>query len=229
MGIYMAKTDEFFRQMLEDKKIPVLTLDNNWHRLFTQVEHTAEIQAAEEKLNDLIRRQGKANTESREIVRLKKKLLDEIMVLAEKMDSKTSRQYEKDMAEHQRLVSECNDKLNAYRDDIATLPSEIEKANEKLMLVTMRECYNRLQRNTAEIEEIEAWITEIRKELKKKTVRKEEKENMNFMLYSYMHDIFGADVMEVFDLKYNPEEKHRLQHEAGEEQGSQRDRKTVTE
>lgn len=210
----MAKDDGAFRQALDGKKIPVLTLDNNWHRLFTQVEHTPEIQAVEEQLNGLIKRQGKANTESKDIVRLKRKLLDEIMTLADRIDSRNSRKYEKEMSEHQRLVGECNDKLNGYRQEIAELPDEIEKVNERLMLITMRECYERLQRNTAEIDAIDAWITEIRKELKKKTVRKKEKENMNFQLYSYMHDLFGADVMELFDLKYNPEERHRMQQEA---------------
>ena len=209
----MAKDDGAFRQALDGKKIPVLTLDNNWHRLFTQVEHTPEIQAVEEQLNELIKRQGKANTESKDIVRLKRKLLDEIMTLADRIDSRNSRKYEKEMSEHQRLVGECNDKLNGYRQEIAELPDEIEKVNERLMLITMRECYERLQRNTAEIDAIDAWITEIRKELKKKTVRKKEKENMNFQLYSYMHDLFGADVMELFDLKYNPEERHRMQQE----------------
>lgn len=210
----MAKDDGAFRQALDGKKIPVLTLDNNWHRLFTQVEHTPEIQAVEEQLNGLIKRQGKANTESKDIVRLKRKLLDEIMTLADRIDSRNSRKYEKEMSEHQRLVGECNDKLNGYRQEIAELPDEIEKVNERLMLITMRECYERLQRNTAEIDAIDAWITEIRKELKKKTVRKKEKENMNFQLYSYMHDLFGADVMELFDLKYDPEERHRMQQEA---------------
>lgn len=210
----MAKDDGAFRQALDGKKIPVLTLDNNWHRLFTQVEHTPEIQAVEKQLNELIKRQGKANTESKDIVRLKRKLLDEIMTLADRIDSRNSRKYEKEMSEHQRLVGECNDKLNGYRQEIAELPDEIEKVNERLMLITMRECYERLQRNTAEIDAIDAWITEIRKELKKKTVRKKEKENMNFQLYSYMHDLFGADVMELFDLKYNPEERHRMQQEA---------------
>lgn len=209
----MAKDDGAFRQALDGKKIPVLTLDNNWHRLFTQVEHTPEIQAVEEQLNELIKRQGKANTESKDIVRLKKKLLDEIVTLADRIDSKNSKKYEKEMSEHQRLVGECNDKLNGYRQEIAELPDEIERVNERLMLITMRECYERLQRNTAEIDEIDAWITEIRKELKKKTVRKKEKENMNFQLYSYMHDLFGADVMELFDLKYDPEERHRMRQE----------------
>ena len=39
---------------------------------------------------------------------------------------------------------------------------------------------------------------------------------MNYQLYSYMHDIFGADVMEMFDLKYDPEERFRKEREASE-------------
>ena len=27
-------------------------------------------------------------------------------------------------------------------------------------------------------------------------------------LYSYMHDIFGAEVIELFDMEYDPQEKH---------------------
>ena len=53
------------------------------------------------------------------------------------------------------------------------------------------------------------WIKEIRRELKKKVVRKQEKEAINHHLYAYMHDIFGADVIELFDMKYNPEEKYQ--------------------
>ena len=37
-------------------------------------------------------------------------------------------------------------------------------------------------------------------------VRKMEKEQQNHELYSYMHAIFGADVIDIFDMKYNPEE-----------------------
>ena len=41
----------------------------------------------------------------------------------------------------------------------------------------------------------------MRIELKKNIVRKQEKEIKNHELYSYMHDVFGADVVEIFDIK----------------------------
>ena len=40
-------------------------------------------------------------------------------------------------------------------------------------------------------------------------MRKEEREKSTFDLYSYMHDIFGAEVIEIFDMKYNPEERRK--------------------
>lgn len=217
----MAKADEVFRPALEEKEIPILTLDNKWHRLFTQAQHTAEIKATEEKLNRLIRRQGKLNTESKDIRKLKKKLMEEIVILADEMDGRSTKRQEKDMADHKRLVSDCSAKLEAYEKELRELPEEIKQVNNRLMLITMEECYDRLQKNAAEIDEIENWVTEIRKELKKRMVRKQEKERMNYQLYSYMHDIFGADVMEMFDLKYDPEERFRKEQEASENTDSQ--------
>ena len=71
----------------------------------------------------------------------------------------------------------------------------------------MDSCYETLQKNTKDIDEIAEWVAKIRVELKKKLIYKQEKEIMNQELYAYMHDIFGANVIEIFDMKYNPSEK----------------------
>ena len=63
----MAKTDDTFKQALIGRKIPILTLDNKWHKLFTQAEYSSEIKHTEKELNELLKRQGKVNTESKEI------------------------------------------------------------------------------------------------------------------------------------------------------------------
>ena len=38
-------------------------------------------------------------------------------------------------------------------------------------------------------------------------VRKEEMQRRNQDLYAYMHDIFGADVIELFDMKFGGDNK----------------------
>ncbi|MDE6128878.1 MAG: hypothetical protein K2G16_06770, partial [Lachnospiraceae bacterium] len=114
---------------------------------------------------------------------------------------------EKKLDDNKRLINDCNDKLDSYKDELMELPKEIEQVNYKLMLATMEVCYEKLRENTAEIDEIGEWIAKIRVELKKKVIRKQEKEQQNQDLYHYMHAIFGAEVINIFDMKYNPEER----------------------
>lgn len=225
----MAKSEELFKQALVGRKIPILTLDNKWHKLFTQAEYSPEIKSTEKELNELIKRQGKINTECREIKKLKKKLMDEVVILADEMGEHPTKKQDKDMSDHKRLINECNEKMDAYEEEMVELPRQINQLNNKLMVSTMEVCYKKLQQNTAELEEIEQWIGEIRRELKKKVVRKQEKEAMNHRLYSYMHDIFGADVIELFDMKYNPEEKYQKKMQGKEQTGKPEEEKPKEE
>lgn len=219
----MSRTDEVFQPALIGKKIPILTLDNKWHQLFTQAEYSSEIKSMEKEMNNLLKRQGKVNTESKEIKKLKKKLMDEIVVLADEMGDHPTKKQEKDMSDHKRLINECNEKLNAYEEEMVELPRQINQLNNKLMLITMEVCYKKMQENTTELEAIEAWISNIRRELKKKVIRKQEKEALNHKLYTYMHDIFGADVIELFDMKYNPDEKYKKKADTDHKETAQKE------
>ena len=67
-------------------------------------------------------------------------------------------------------------------------------------------CYKAMAENTEEILRISDWITKVRIELKKNVIRKQEKEWLNQEMYAYMHDIFGPEVIEIFDMAYNPDD-----------------------
>lgn len=213
----MSRKEEVFIPALEGKKIPILTLDNTWHRLFTQTDPTPEIKALEEELNELLKKQGKVNTEIKQIRSLKKKLMDEIVQIMDGIGG-SSKKTEKELAEKKRLIEDCNVKLDEHQDDLYELPRQIAEVNYKLMLATMETCYEQIQDNNEEIEEISRWVEEIRIELKKKVVRKQQKLKRNQNFYTYMHDIFGAEVINIFDMKYGVEpmvesETHNLAKE----------------
>ena len=198
----MAGKEDVYLKALEGKRIPVLTLDHKWHHLFHMMEPDKELERLEEELNNLLKRQGKLNTESKNIKKIKKKLMDEIVQIMEKEDSASQKKTE----ENRRLIEECNEKLEEYQDELLDLPKLIDKANRELMLRTMEMCYEVLQVNTKDITEIATWIEQVRIELKKNIIRKQEKEIKNNELYTFMHNIFGADVINIFDMKYNPSE-----------------------
>lgn len=204
---------EAFTQALQGKKIPILTLDNKWYRLLDESTRKA-VRSMENQLNDLLKRQGKLNTEMKEIHKLKKKLMNEIVPLVDEADQKgLSRELDKKIDQNKRLVEECNEKMESYKDELKELPVQIDRLNFQLMLVTMDCCYDSMKENTEEIEQIESWVRDIRIELKKRLVRKQQMEHQNHEIYSYMHDVFGADVVDVFDMQYNPEKKRPVMPE----------------
>ena len=69
----MGKADEKYIAALEGKKIAAVTLDHKWHQLFTRIEKTRKIVDKEQELNELLRRQGKCNTETKSIKKIKTK------------------------------------------------------------------------------------------------------------------------------------------------------------
>lgn len=204
----MAETDkqELFEQAIRGKKIPVLTLDAKWYRLLDELGRDAA-KEYEEQLNELLRRQGRLSSEIKDIKRLKKKLMNEMLPMVDAANS-GSGDMERQIEEQKRLIEECNEKIDAGEDELLEIPGAIEEINRQLMLVTMEYCYGTMQDNSEEITSLEEWVDQVRVELKKRLIHKQELEQKNHEIYSYMHDIFGADVVNLFDMTYNPEEKH---------------------
>ncbi len=198
----MGQEDEVFREALVGKKIPILTLDNQWHKLFTQTGDNDEIHDLEGRLNDILKRQGKLNTELKSLSSFKKKLMQEIVDIMELPDSSAK---EKKMSENKRMIEESNQKMDDYNDELMDIPKQIDEANFELMMATMRVCYAKIRQNVQEIDEINKWVSDFKVQLKRKILSKQQKEIWNDEMYSYMHSIFGPDVIDMFDMKYNPQ------------------------
>lgn len=193
---------ELFEQALKGKHIPILTLDNKWYQLLNE-EAREGVAQLEGELNDLLKQQGRLNNEVKEIKRLKKRLMGEIVsLMGEDEQGEDSESIQK-TEQNKRLVEECNEKLENYQDELLEIPREIERVNFRLMLATMDWCYDMMAENNENIRQTEEWISEIRVELKKRLVRKQEMEQHNHAIYSYMHDVFGAEVVDIFDMHHD--------------------------
>lgn len=203
----MSEQDEAFKAALRGKNIPILPLDNKWYQLMYGLPKSDEMVANEEKVKELLKRQGKLNSDIKRLKKEKSRLMEEIVGGMEEEDSEEKRETNK------RLIEEGNALLEQYQEELHSLPMEIEEYNELLMLDTMEVCYTILAENTSKIDEITSWINETRIELKKNIIRRQEKELKNQDMYHYMHDIFGPEVIDLFDLKYNPETEHVIKRE----------------
>ncbi|SDB17984.1 hypothetical protein [Butyrivibrio sp. INlla16] len=204
----MANND--YSDALVGKDIPILSKDEKWQQLFLLSPKTPKIKELEAELNKLVNIQEKTREKIKDIKRLKKKLLGEIVVLRDDAgkNPKKRKKIEAEIDDHTRLIKECNDKIEECEDDMLGLPREIYQIDYQLMIETMNIFYKRMHDNTLEIDAVDEWISKVRVQLKKNIIRMQEKELENFNVYSYMHNIFGPEVIDLFDLKYNPEKRH---------------------
>ena len=211
----MSRTEDIYEPALKKINLPVLTLDNQWHRLFTQTNETAEIKKLEKKLNKLLKEQGRVNEEQKKLKAVRRKLMDEIIQLADRYGGAYDKDIDSAMENHKKMVEECSDRLKAMEEDAQEIPEQIEEVNYQLMLKTMEVCYERLERNQAEIESCDDWIRNMREKLRETIVRKQDCEAGTYELYTYMHNIFGRDVIDIFDMHYNPEKYRPKKKEDG--------------
>lgn len=193
------KERQDFKSALIGKTVPLLVLDQKWHRLFAVHGKTDEIKELEAKLNTLLAEQGRLNNRLKELKKLKGRLLDEIV---QGMDDK-----EKKIEENKRLVDEINEKLEECEDELVDIPYQIRETNDELMLLSMDYFYEKIRVNQTESTEIEEWINQVRIDLKKNIIRKQNRDINNREIYAYLHDIFGAEVINIFDIKYDEDKK----------------------
>ena len=193
------KERQDFKSAMIGKTVPLLVLDQKWHRLFAVHGKTDEIKEYEAKLTALLGEQGKLNNRLKELKKLKGKLLDEIV---QGMDDK-----DKKIEEHKRLVDEINEKLAECEEALMDIPHQIRETNDELMVLSMDYFYEKIRVNQTESVEIEEWINQVRIDLKKNIIRKQNRDINNREIYSYLHDIFGAEVINIFDIKYDEEKE----------------------
>ena len=165
-----------------------------------------EIKTVEVELNELLQQQGKATTDIKSLKKVKAKLMQNIVDNMDAVDqSKLSSEAAKKLEQDKILIDQTNEKINELEDKLLEYPKLIKEKNQELMLLTMSFCYNKMRTNTSEVHQIAKWITQVRIDLKKNIIKKQNREINNREMYTYMHDIFGKDVVDIFDIKESEE------------------------
>lgn len=195
-----------FDSIVKNKKLPILTLDARWHELFPEDAKTARIKELEQNVNNLLKKQGKMVNDIKDMKKLKNSLIKDIVVNMDIGTDLIGKAKEKKLDKNKQYITELNDKIDKVMDELAELPYRIKEENELLMVESMKLIYKQLENNNQSIAEISAWIAKMREDLKMKILAKHDMEARNKLIYTYMHDIMGAGLMEAFDQENRSEE-----------------------
>ena len=189
-------------ELLKKKNIPIACLDERWLRLFPDSEKTPLIKKLENELKELLKRQGKVNTDLKDIRVVRDKLRQSVLDTAEDTSIPENKRLKK-QATSQRLIVEARQKQDNLELELDELPDKIKEANSALIFESVRVCYQRINQNKQDIDMLEQWIEQMREKLKERVVLKQDKEITNEEIYTYLHGMLGAGVMEAFDEKSN--------------------------
>lgn len=183
------------------KQIYPLTLDQKWHALFSK-HKSIKMRELENKLNSLLKSQGQATNDFKEYSQLKRKLLADILGgMPEAFDSVKDDSMQS-MEKNKKYVDEINLKLKKLENKLVKLPKEIEGVNSHLLELSMASCYGRIMKHKGNLSELDTKISRLREELKDLMVKKNESKEEYDLLYTYMHDLVGPEVIEQFDQLY---------------------------
>ncbi len=180
-------------QLLKGKKIPILVLDQRWHKLFPGGKKPDEVVELEKQLNERLKEQGKLVNGIKDLKKAKKKLMDAIV------SGMSSQENDKKREKQQKLLLETNERIERDSDRLMELPYEIKSANEQLLITGIRYCHDQWKNRTQELEELTEEIGTMREEIKEKVAYKVDLEESIDVTYSLMHALLGREVMNLFD------------------------------
>lgn len=189
-------------ERIKRSNLPILTLDVKWQAIFNTPEKSDEIAKLEKELNKVLKSQGRINTDMKDLKKLKKQLMNEIMV---NMDSSDDSRARKKVQKSKELIEEINDKLILLEDEELDIPGSMKDINARLALESMSEMMDVFEENEEDIEELEEWVNETRLELKKQVLILQKKKDDNARMEKYLSDMFDSDIINDYR-KYREQE-----------------------
>lgn len=183
----------------------IVVLDANWHKMFGD-NKPAHIKNMEDKLNKLLKEQGKINTEYQQYKDLKKKLMNEIvenMSLVGDGNTEALALAKK----NEKYIVDINKKIEKDEQRLLVLPSEISGLNKLLLVEGLCLAYEQMLalKNDKLIKDQEA------NRLHTKLVNLKAEiavcDEGIASTYGFIHSVADMDLMEQLDKFYMGEEE----------------------
>jgi len=186
---------------LQNKNVPLLILDEKWLEIFPEHLQNDAIRKMVSKLNDLLKQQGQQLEQIKGIKRYKSQMMQEIVDNMGADESALGRLKQKKMDKSQKKILELNEELKQTEDSLSELPYQIRQANAELMVESTHICYERFRVNKERMSELDGEIAELKEKLKMCVLEQQEREMQDSKMYTYLHSLLGAKLMEELDRK----------------------------
>lgn len=189
------EADWRFLQTVQSLNLPILTLDPQWHALFVHVDKSAEVRRYEHQLTELLKEQGKLNSENKEMQGKKKILMNQIIYNMSISDEETV-QRKNDQGN---MIENINTQMVQNQDALSVLPEQIKQINALLLLATFRQVYVQVDANKKRLDTLNFDIASLRDQLSKMLLEKQDREDYNNEVFGNLKDLVGKEAVDIFE------------------------------
>jgi hypothetical protein len=193
---------QFDRITLRKNDISLLILDERWNKLFVNTPKTPAIEHSEQKLRELLKEQARLTAEQKENSVQKKRHMDNIIKLTPAVFEQNDESAKKEMQVSESEIKRINDRAKKIEEELDDMPDRIKDANLDLLELTVSVVYFKIRTSGKRVEELEKLIDETKAKLKQYIEEKESLAQDDTDIYSYFHDLLGAEELEKLDRKF---------------------------
>ena len=202
---------------LNQRELPIAVLDQHWHQIFLRFKKPIGVKMLENRLNQILKRQGKAQQEINRYKGLKKDMMQKIVGgMDTAVGSKDEKAFQT-MNTQGKAVEEINKRVSELEAQLKAIPEELSQANRRLIEESVTLCLNDLD---AKKNRYEALVKEQRRlqdemdkmEQEKQSIKQQYKKTQNYLVTLFgdeAYDLFEA----VFEQRFGKQEKSKAELE----------------
>ncbi|WIV13451.1 hypothetical protein [Proteiniborus sp. MB09-C3] len=186
------------KNIIAKNKIPILTKDAAWLKLFGDAGDKL-INNARKELENLLEKQQLTDRQLKEKSREKKRIMNKIIMLSDEINNNQLSGGTDLLGEYQQEIHTLNDEIDNLTFELEMFPKEIKEANLNLIKATIKLAYKQLTEWEGSLEPINLEIEDFRNRLRELIEKKNDYEEKINTTYRFLHGMLGSKEMEKLD------------------------------
>lgn len=191
------RKEEQFLDRFRGVDVPILILDERWHHIFPDNNKSVQVRELEVALREMFKRQARISEELEKAENTKQKLMKRI--INNMRVAQVSEEEAKKQDKSQQVIKEINAEIAQLEAEYEGMPQRIKALNEQLLIESMRVCYRIMEANKVQLDKQKMLVEEAQQLLMERTLVKQNLEKENHQMYTFMHRMFGRNILELFD------------------------------
>ena len=189
---------EYVNDILKSRKLPIVLLDPLWLSAKDHIK-SKTIEKAEKELQELLKEQGRLNTEFKEYTVVKQNFLKEILVVSGKVQESNNPVALEELNKLHQSTLGANQKLEEIEARLDQIDEEINEKNKAIISEMIAVGYSYIENYKEKNEALENEIAELREQMLRKINKKKESDALLKEIYNYLHSIVGREHIEILD------------------------------